>query len=85
MSRSGTANIIRSQLTRFRPARKDPHDKKSEVLKNEKGGVIIDYKNPFPDHCFSFCGDLRCEKISSPITEIENFGSSHAGRSVGAE
>ncbi|MCE8163710.1 MAG: hypothetical protein I3274_05880 [Candidatus Moeniiplasma glomeromycotorum] len=85
MSRPGTANIVRSQLTRFRPARKDPHDKNSEVLKNEKGGVVIDYTNPFPDHCFSFCSDLRCEKISSPISEIETFGSSHLGRAVGAE
>jgi len=69
MSRPGTAKIVRSQLTRFRPKRKDPHDQTSEVLKNEKKGVIIDYKNPFPDHCFSFCSDLRCEKISGPVVK----------------
>lgn len=69
MSRPGTANIFRSQLTRFRPKRNND----GTIVKNKKGGTVIDYENPFPDHCFSFCSDLRCEKIASPVMQ-KNHG-----------
>ncbi|CAG8662470.1 6045_t:CDS:2 [Cetraspora pellucida] len=65
MASHGTATITRSQLTKYRLKR----NADGTAEKNEKGGVIIDYENPFPDHCFSFCGDLRCEKVAGGVAE----------------
>lgn len=74
MASFGTANIVESQLTKYRIKRNDDGTPKYEMIDDGQGGQIkgeleIDYTNPFPDHCFSFCSDLRCEKMKSEATE----------------
>jgi len=83
MASFGTANIIESQLTKYRikknpdgtPMYREIPIPESEGGGTRKGELMIDYDNPFPDHCFSFCSDLRCEKQKGEATAENANGS----------